>query len=166
MNASGRRGFAWLAELLSFLAHRQRLSSRRRPRLAASRHRSRRKIAPVLTGRPARGLPKGASEIGLTGEIERQRDVDQRPVPRREQGLGAFQPPCADITMRRLTDGSLEGPREMKLAEARNRRQTINPEIAFEIGLDIVEHACQPASIDGMSAALPDRHLFDALRWT
>src|SRR5262249_32678634 len=69
----------------------------------------------------------------------------------RQQSLGAFEPPVADIAMRRPADGGLEGPREMKLAQARNRREMIDREIAFEVGFDVVEHTGQPALIEPAS---------------
>src|SRR5262249_50369059 len=91
--------------------------------IAASAATSGCQAAPILRRCPTRGLPECTGEIGLTREPEREGDIDQRPIRIGEQFLGALQTPCADMPMRRLADGGLEGAREMELAQAGNRRQ-------------------------------------------
>ena len=60
---------------------------------------------------------------------------------------GAFEPFAANVTMGRLPNGSLEGPGEMEAAQTCDRRQVIKREVAFQVSLDMVKHAGQPASI-------------------
>jgi hypothetical protein len=89
---------------LRIFCHFLRLARRRSPikerLLLAACGRSHRKIAPVLTGCLACRLSKSTGEISLTGKIERKRDLNQGPIVRCQQRLGAFKPPSADITMR------------------------------------------------------------------
>ena len=89
------------------------------------------RAAPILRRCLTRGLPECTGEIGLTREPEREGDIGQGPIRIGEQVLGALQTPCADMPMRRLADGGLEGTRDMELAQAGNRRQPRYSQIAL-----------------------------------
>jgi hypothetical protein len=101
-----------------------------------------------LAGRVTCRLPEGPREIGLAGKAQRQRNIDQRPVPACQKRFRALKTPGADVAMRRLPDGLPEGPREMIPAQARDRCHAIETEIAFEVRLDVVQHPKQPAPIE------------------
>src|SRR3977135_898211 len=103
--------------------------------------------AAVLTGRQTGNLPECAAEIGLRGKIECERDIDQRLIATCQQRLAMFEPLAAPIAMGRLTDGGLECPGEMEAAQACDRRQVIERKVGFEVSLDLVQHAGQPAPI-------------------
>jgi hypothetical protein len=98
---------------LSFLAVNQ-------TRIVTSVTKSGRQAAPILRRRLARSAPECTGEISLTRKPERKSDIDQGSICIAEQFLGVFEAPCADMPMRRLADGGLEGAREMKLAQACN----------------------------------------------
>jgi hypothetical protein len=92
-------------------------------------------------------LREGSGEIGLAGEFERECNVDQRPIVSRQQRFGMLETFCADVLMRRSAEGGLERSREMEPAQACNRRQVFDREIAFQVCLYVVQHPPQSASI-------------------
>src|SRR6516225_8201470 len=113
LSLSRQRGFASPAQLLSFLAVNQ-------TQIVTWITTSGYQAAPILRRCLTRGLPECTGEIGLTRKPEREGDIGQGPIRIGEQVLGALQTPCADMPMRRLADGGLEGTREMELAQAGN----------------------------------------------
>src|SRR2546421_4215905 len=135
-----RRGFAPVAEVLSFIAG----------------------SAPILARCLTRHLTKCSREIGLAGKLECERDIDQGLLSSYQQRSGTVETLRADVLMRRLTGGSLERPREMEPAQARNRCHVIERKIALQVGLYIVQHAGQSASIKSL---LPDTRESRSSRW-
>lgn len=93
-------------------------------------------------------LREGAGEIGLAGEAQRKCNIDQRPITACQKRFRALKTPGADVAMRRLPDSQPEGPREMVSAQARDRCDAIDAEIAFEVCFYIVQHTKKPASIE------------------
>lgn len=85
----------------------------------------------ILAGCLTCRLPECSCEIGLAGKAQRKRNIDQRAIAAYQKRLRTLKTPIADVPMRRLPDGLLEGPREMISAEARNRCDAIDAEIAF-----------------------------------
>src|SRR5262249_49753588 len=140
LSLSRQCGFASPAQLLSFLAVNQ-------TQIVTSITTSGHQATPILRRRLTRGLPECTGEIGLTRKPERGGIIGQGPIRIGEQFLGALQTPCADMRMRRLADGGLEGTREMELAQAGNRRQPRHRQIALQIGFDKVEHSRQSARL-------------------
>src|SRR5258707_8887624 len=105
-------------------------------------------LAPIPAGGLARRIAKGAGEIGLTGEIERKRDIDQRLVAFSQQALGAIKPPRADIAMRRLADSGLERTGEIELVEACVLYQAIEQKSSLQLVFNVVEHPRVPSPIN------------------
>src|SRR6202035_5924939 len=52
--------------------------------------------------------------------------------------------------MRGLSDGGLEGPRKVEMAQARDLRELSDCKIALEVRCDVFPHPGQPASIESL----------------
>jgi len=104
-----------------------------------------RQLASILAGCHAGRLPECARKVGLARESEGQRDFDQGRFAFDQQDFRALEAPCNDITMRRLPDGLPEGSREVEPAEAGDRSHAVEGEVAFQMAIDVVEDAEQPA---------------------
>jgi hypothetical protein len=106
----------------------------------------------------ARGLSirlcECSCEIGLAGKAERKGNVDQRPMTGQQQRFCALKAPAAHIVMGRLPHRFLEGSRKVVSAQAGDRGHGINRQLAFKVGLDVVEHPEQSAPVQPFS---PDR---------
>jgi hypothetical protein len=92
-----------LRRLLGFchfllVLHKTRES--RRSRRSPAPVNSGREIPPVLTRRLTCDLAKCPCKIGLTGKIERERNIDKRPVSSHQQCFGALKALAANVTMR------------------------------------------------------------------
>jgi len=77
-----------------------------------------------------------------------QAQIDQGLIASHQQPFGTLETLRADVLMRSLTDAGLECSGEMEAAQARNRCQVIDRKIAFQVGLYVIQHAGQPASIE------------------
>jgi hypothetical protein len=80
-------------------------------------------------------VTKCSCEIGLAGKVERKCNIDERLISSYQQRFGTLETLRADVLVRRLTYGGLKCSREMEPAQARNRCQVIERNIAFQVSL-------------------------------
>jgi hypothetical protein len=86
----------------------------------------------------------------LAGKVQRQRNVDQRPITMYQQSFRALKALGADVTMRGLPHCLLERPCKMVSAQARNRCHAINGKIAIQVFFYEMQHAEESASIESL----------------
>src|SRR5258708_24646254 len=107
-------------------------------------------VAPELARGHAGACAKGSREIGLGREIQRDGDIEEGLISAGQHLFRALETVRTDVLMRGLSDGGLEGPRKVEMAQARDLHELSDCKIALEVRCDVFPHPGQSASFESL----------------